>query len=140
MKIEEVVQNTAKLISHIKASRHTYLQGLADLGQLKRLCEEEGNHDAISATNDMIASGEQIVCSLSDLADNVKDELDRTVKQHKERLPTLMKRHEERQAKEGEGASAVEENAIGLRLRAERGERRMRELNSKPTLGLRPLG
>ena len=98
MKIEEVVQNTAKLISHIKASRHTYLQGLADLGQLKRLCEEEGNHDAISATNDMIALGEQIVRSLSDLADNVKDELDRTVKQHKERLPTLMKRHEEREA------------------------------------------
>jgi hypothetical protein len=98
MKIEEIAQNTAKLISHIKASRHTYPQALANLGQLKRLCEEEGNHDAISATNEMIALGEQIVRSLSDLADNVKDELDRTVKQQKERLPTLMKRHEEREA------------------------------------------
>ena len=46
----------------------------------------------------MIALGEQIVRSLSDLADNVKDELDRTVKQHKERLPTLMKQHKEREA------------------------------------------
>jgi hypothetical protein len=98
MTIEEIVQNTTKLISHIKASRHTYLQGLADLGQLKRLCEEEGNHDAILATNDMIVSGEQIVRSLSDLADNVKDELAKTVKRHKERLPNLMRQHEEREA------------------------------------------
>jgi len=97
-RIEEIVQNTEKLIAQIKATRQTYLQALANLGQLKRLCEEEDNHDAISATNDMIASGEQIVCSLSDLADNVKDELDRTVKQHKERLPTLMKQHKEREA------------------------------------------
>ena len=98
MTIEEIVQNTAKLISHIKASRSAYLQGLANLGQLRRLCEEEGNHDAISRTNNMIALGEQIVCSLSDLADNIKEELDRIIKQHKERLPNLMKQHEERDA------------------------------------------
>jgi hypothetical protein len=95
---EETVQNTAKLISHIKANRQTYLQALANLGQLKRFCEEEGNHDAISAINDMTVLGEQIVCALSNLADKVKDELDRSVKQHKERLPMLMKQHEEREA------------------------------------------
>jgi len=98
MKIEEVVQNTAKLSSHrLSPEEHVGL-GAWVPGQLKRLCEEEGNHDAISATDDMIALGEQIVRSLSDLADNVKDELDRTVKQHKERLPTLMKQHKEREA------------------------------------------